>query len=71
MENTPSRITRNAVRCKICGDVIESKTTNECVKCSCGACTVDGGLEYLRRVGADEDDCEELSEFEPLPTTPQ
>jgi hypothetical protein len=57
------RIIRNAVRCKKCGDVIESKSTHDLVKCSCGACAVDGGRELLRRLGA-EDDCEELSEFE-------
>jgi hypothetical protein len=40
------RIIRNAVRCKKCGDVIESKAPDECVMCSCGACGVDGGLQY-------------------------
>jgi len=60
---TARKITRNTVRCKTCCDVIESRATNECVMCSCGACGVDGGLELLRRLGS-EDACEELSEFE-------
>jgi hypothetical protein len=56
------KITRNAVRCKRCGDVIESRTVHELVMCSCGACGVDGGLEYLRRLG-DPEAYEELSEI--------
>jgi hypothetical protein len=57
------KITWNAVRCEKCGDVIESKAPDEWVMCSCGACGVDGGLRYLRRLGS-EDDCKELSAFE-------
>lgn len=57
-----AKITRNAVRCKRCGDVIESRSTQDFVKCSCGACAVDGGLEYLRRLGS-VDDWEELREY--------
>ena len=40
-----SVLRRNAIRCNICGDEIESRT------CSCGACAVDGGLDYIRRTG--------------------
>jgi hypothetical protein len=57
------RIAKNAVRCKPCGDVIESKRAGDFVRCSCRACAVDGGMDYLRRVGAEED-MEELSAFE-------
>jgi hypothetical protein len=35
-----------------------------------GACSVDGGLELLRRLGS-ENDCDELFEFELLPNAPQ
>lgn len=56
------KLTRNAVRC-LKGDVIESKTDHEWVRCSCGAAGVDGGLLYRRRTGF-ESDMEELSEFE-------
>ena len=59
------RITRNAVLCNNCGDVIESGFRNDFVQCSCGRVAVDGGLEYLRRVYANTlDDYTELSEFE-------
>jgi hypothetical protein len=57
------KLTRNAVRCLRCGDVIESNTVHEWVRCSCGAVGVDGGLHYRRRTGF-ESDMEELSEFE-------
>jgi hypothetical protein len=40
------KITKNAVRCKRCGDVIESRTVHEFVMCSCGACGVDGALNF-------------------------
>lgn len=43
-----------------CGDVIESKSTNDLKRCSCGAVTVNGGKEYLKRLG-NEKDYEELS----------
>ena len=47
------RIIRNAIRCRKCGDVIES----------CGVCAVDGGHDYLRRCG-NREDWEELSKAE-------
>lgn len=55
------KIIRNAGRCKLCGDIIESKYTHNFVECSCGKCSVDGGLSYLRRCG-DPMFFEELSE---------
>lgn len=42
-------IVRNAIRCNICGDEIESKHRHDYVECKCGACAVDGGHDYLRR----------------------
>ena len=42
-------IIRNSIQCKLCGDIIESIYCHEYVECSCGACAVDGGHEYLRR----------------------
>ena len=39
----------NAIRCNICGDEIESKHRHDFVTCKCGACSVDGGHDYLRR----------------------
>ena len=49
------------IKCKKCGDIIESKTVHDFKWCSCGACAVDGGREYLRRVG-EFDSWEDLSE---------
>lgn len=45
-------IIRNAIRCNKCGDEIESTSVHDFKWCSCGACAVDGGHDYLRRVGA-------------------
>ena len=65
----PAKITRNAAKCKECGDVIESKSVHDWVSCGCGAIFVDGGREYLRR-GGDLDAIEELSEESPAPAPP-
>ena len=43
------------VRCKRCGDVIESKWLHNYVRCSCGRVAVDGGNDYLRVCGNFED----------------
>lgn len=50
-----TRIVKNAIRCKICGDIIESKSVHDFKYCSCGKCAVDGGHDYLRRCGNLED----------------
>ncbi len=39
------------VKCKICGDIIESKSTHDFVRCKCDEIFVDGGMDYCR-VGA-------------------
>jgi hypothetical protein len=44
-------IIQNAVSCLGCGDFIVSKHRHDFVTCTCGAVSVDGGQEYLRRVG--------------------
>ena len=43
------KITRNAIRCKFCGDVIESETVHDFKFCSYKTIAVDGGHERLRR----------------------
>lgn len=43
------KISKNAVRCNECGEKIESKKPYDKVQCKCGACTIDGGISYLRR----------------------
>lgn len=54
------KIISNKIKCKKCGDIIESKTTNNLNRCSCGAVAVDGGKDYLKRIG-NEEDYKELS----------
>ena len=60
MIRTIERIRTNKIKCKKCGDIIESKSTNDYKKCSCGAVAVDGGKNYLKRIG-NEEYYEELS----------
>lgn len=55
-------IISNKIKCKKCGDIIESKSTNDYKKCSCGAVAVDGGKDYLKRMG-NEENYKELSEL--------
>lgn len=54
------KIISNKIKCKKCGDIIESKSINDYKRCSCGAVAVDGGTEYLKRIG-NENDYIELS----------
>ena len=55
-------IISNKIKCKKCGDIIESKSTNDYKKCSCGDIAVDGGKDYLKRIG-NEENYEKLSEL--------
>jgi|GEM_PF-5775461 len=57
-------IVRNAIRCRACGDEIESTHRHDFKFCGCGAVAVDGGHDYLRRIGS-RDDVEETSVTEP------
>lgn len=56
------KILRNSARCNKCGDVIESKHRHDFVSCKCGAIAVDGGYNYIRRIGNPED-YQDLSEY--------
>ena len=53
-------IIQNAVTCLSCGDFIFSAYRHHYNQCTCGAIAVDGGQEYLRRVGA-LDACVDMS----------
>ena len=57
------KIKTNKIQCLKCGDIIESFTVHDFKYCSCGACAVDGGKDYLRRCGNLED-FKDLSEAE-------
>lgn len=37
-------ILENKIKCKHCGDVIESKHVHDFKRCSCGRVAVDGGM---------------------------
>ena len=58
------KIIKNAIQCKLCGDIIESTYRHEYVQSKCGACAVDGGHDYLRRSFKDKDCYIDLSETE-------
>lgn len=57
------KILVNKIQCKKCKEIIESKHVHDFKWCICKSIAVDGGLEYLRRVGNLEDIIE-LSKFE-------
>jgi hypothetical protein len=44
-------IVLNKIACKHCGDILVSHSTHDFMWCKCGAVAVDGGRDYLRRVG--------------------
>lgn len=54
---------RNRIKCKYCGDIIESISVHDFKFCSCGKVAIDGGKHYLKRTG-NPNDWDELSEFE-------
>lgn len=57
------KIYANRIKCKKCGDILESSFTHDFRFCTCGAVAVDGGREYLKRYGNPED-IEELAVYE-------
>lgn len=59
------KILKNVIRCKHCGNIIESTSVHDFKFCECGSCTVDGGHDYLRRCykTTPEMDFEDLSEI--------
>ena len=55
-------IVKNVIKCNRCGDVIESKFRHDFKTCSCGAVSVDGGHDYLRRAFQEDVGFTDLSE---------
>ena len=53
-------IISNKIKCKKCGNIIESKSTNDYKRCSCRTVAIDGGKDYLKKIG-NEEDYEEMS----------
>ena len=62
MDNKKGDIITNKIKCLNCGDVLESKEENDFKRCSCGKVAIDGGYDYLKRIG-NEEDYIELSEI--------
>lgn len=60
MQRIIDKIKTNKIKCKKCGDIIESTSAHDFKWCSCETVAVDGGHEYLRRLG-NEEDFEDLS----------
>ena len=61
MSENRQRIYSNKIKCKRCGDVIESRSVHDFKMCSCGAVAVDGGHEYLKRSADSPSDFTDLS----------
>ena len=49
------------IRCKKCGDILESKYRHDFKMCSCKSCYIDGGNDYCR-VGGNKEDYEWIDE---------
>jgi hypothetical protein len=60
------KIIRNAAQCRKCGDLIVSQHRHDFVWCKCQSIAVDGGKDYLRRIG-NFDQIIELSEVNDVP----
>ncbi len=58
------KLIRNAIQCKLCGEIIESTTAHNFVSCKCGNCSVDGGLEYQRILCKNIDDIINLAVYD-------
>ena len=55
VKTTNSRLLSNKAICKHCSETIESKHRHDFIKCSCGSVGVDGGTDYIRRLGDPSD----------------
>jgi hypothetical protein len=56
-------LTKNAAKCKDCGDIIESKHRHDMVSCQCGSIAIDGGLDYIKVSAKSFSLVESLCEF--------
>ena len=60
MKESKTIIKANKIKCKKCNDIIESTHRYDFKFCKCGRVAVDGGHDYLRRLGK-FDDYEEMA----------
>lgn len=45
----------DAVKCRICGSYIRFDTNYSLIECACGTIAVDGGSDYVRIIGNQND----------------
>ena len=55
MIRTIERIRTNKIKCRKCGDILQSKYRHDFQMCKCGSCYIDGGNDYCRVGGKKED----------------
>ena len=53
----------NKAQCRLCLDIVESKSGHDFRRCKCGEIFVDGGKNYIRRGASDLSNVIELSEM--------
>lgn len=58
------RIKINKIRCNNCNDEIESTYRHDFKFCKCGQSAVDGGKDYLRRLGTNITDLSEWEDYD-------
>ena len=56
-----STIIKNQIKCNLCEDIIESHYRHDFKRCKCGAVSIDGGKDYLKRSAKTRDCFEDLS----------
>lgn len=47
--------TLTAIQCNKCKNIIYSRCRHDFHSCECGACSIDGGFDYIRVIGKPED----------------
>jgi poly-beta-hydroxyalkanoate depolymerase len=63
MKYTREVVITNKAQCRLCEDIIESKSRHDYVRCSCGEIAVDGGTDYRKRSAGNLSNIIELSEY--------
>lgn len=61
------RIIKNKAECRLCGDIIESKTRHDFVTCKCSEISVDGGTDYIKRSARHMNNAIDRSEYISMP----
>lgn len=60
-----TKIIRNAAKCRLCGDIIESNNSDRIETCQCGEISVSGGFNFIARWASTTwNNIVDLSEYE-------